>query len=75
MQLKIDGLTKTYDDLKAVDSLEVTLGDGEIWGFIGPNGAGKTTTLRMLATVEHPSGGDAWLGEHSVVQQDRKSVV
>lgn len=72
MQLKIDGLTKRYDDLVAVDSLEVTLGDGEIWGFIGPNGAGKTTTLRMLATVEHPSRGDAWLGEHSVVQHADK---
>lgn len=72
MQLRIEGLTKVYDGLTAVDSLDITLGDGEIWGFIGPNGAGKTTTLRMLATVEQPTSGDAWLGEHSVVRHADK---
>lgn len=72
MQVRIQGLTKTFGDLTAVDSLDLTLGDGEIWGFIGPNGAGKTTTLRMLATVEQPTDGDAWLGEHSVVRHAEK---
>jgi ABC-2 type transport system ATP-binding protein len=68
MRLKAEGLTKEFGDLTAVDSLSFTLGEGEIWGFIGPNGAGKTTTLRMLATVENPTAGDAYLNGYSVVK-------
>ncbi len=72
MQLRVEGLTKVFGDLKAVDSLSFTLGDGEIWGFIGPNGAGKTTTLRILATVDQPTDGDAWADGHSVVKDADK---
>ncbi len=68
MELRAEGLTKVYGDLRAVDSLSFSLGDGEIWGFIGPNGAGKTTTLRVLATLEHPTEGDAWVDGESVVR-------
>ena len=72
MQLRVEGLTRVFGDLKAVDSLSFTLGDGEIWGFIGPNGAGKTTTLRILATVDQPTAGDAWADGHSVVKDADK---
>ena len=68
MKLRAEGLTKQFGDLTAVDGLSFELGHGEIWGFIGPNGAGKTTTLRMLATVEHPTEGDAWLDGLSVTR-------
>ncbi|MFH1732116.1 MAG: ABC transporter ATP-binding protein [Planctomycetota bacterium] len=67
MELRVDSLTKVFGTLRAVDSLSFTLGQGEVCGFIGPNGAGKTTTLRMLATIEQPDGGDAWLDGHSMI--------
>ncbi len=68
MELRAEGLTRVFGDLTAVDSLSFALGDGEIWGFIGPNGAGKTTTLRILATVDQPTAGDAWANGYSVVR-------
>src|SRR5437660_4170283 len=47
---------KTIDAVRGVD---LTVREGEIFGFLGPNGAGKTTTLRMLATLIVPDGGEA----------------
>ena len=45
--------------VEAVRGVDLTVDEGEIFGFLGPNGAGKTTTLRMLATLIEPDGGDA----------------
>src|SRR6478672_7908581 len=45
--------------VEAVAGVDMTVHNGEIFGFLGPNGAGKTTTLRMLATLLPPSGGTA----------------
>jgi ABC-2 type transport system ATP-binding protein len=45
--------------VEAVRGIDLTVAEGEIFGFLGPNGAGKTTTLRMLATLLAPDGGDA----------------
>jgi len=50
------GKTGTVDAVRGVD---LSVGEGEIFGFLGPNGAGKTTTLRMLATLLQPDGGEA----------------
>ena len=55
--IQIENVTKYFGELKAVDSLNLHIREGEIFGFIGPNGAGKTTTLRMLATLLRPSSG------------------
>jgi ABC-2 type transport system ATP-binding protein len=55
--IQIENVTKYFGELKAVDSLNLRIHEGEIFGFIGPNGAGKTTTLRMLATLLRPSSG------------------
>ena len=52
-------LTKKYGDLYALDRLTLKLDKGDVFGFIGPNGAGKTTTMRILATLLHPSWGEA----------------
>ena len=49
--LKINGLTKTYGDKKAVDDLTLHIALGEIYGFIGHNGAGKTTTIKSCAGI------------------------
>jgi ABC-2 type transport system ATP-binding protein len=69
MEVRVEGLTKHFNELVAVNRLSFNLAEGEIWGFIGPNGAGKTTTLRMLATVEQPTRGDAFFNGLSVVRQ------
>ena len=51
------GLGKRYQDLVAVDDLDMEVRHGEVYGFLGPNGAGKTTTLRMLLGLIRPSTG------------------
>ncbi len=56
-------LTRRYGEITAVDTLNLTVRRGEVYGFLGPNGAGKTTTLRMLLGLIRPtSGGIAVLG-------------
>ena len=50
-------LTRKFDDIVAVDNLDLTIKDGEVFGFIGPNGAGKTTTIRMLTCLISPTSG------------------
>src|SRR6201990_817210 len=52
-------LTKMYGDLYALNRLNLTLQQGDVYGFIGPNGAGKTTTMRILATLLNPTRGEA----------------
>jgi ABC-2 type transport system ATP-binding protein len=51
------GLTKRFGELTAVDHLDLTVEQGEVFGFLGPNGAGKTTTIRMLLDVLRPTSG------------------
>jgi ABC-2 type transport system ATP-binding protein len=63
--IEIEGLTKVYgfgsERVRAVDSLDLTVEEGEVFGFLGPNGAGKTTTVQMLMRIIFPSGGSARL--------------
>jgi ABC-2 type transport system ATP-binding protein len=55
--IKTESLTKVYDGVRAVDSLDLTLDKGEVFGFIGPNGAGKTTTIGMMVGLIEPTSG------------------
>jgi len=55
----LEGLTRRFGDLTAVDALTLEVSKGELFGIVGPDGAGKTTTLRMLAGVLRPTGGVA----------------
>lgn len=64
--IRMVNLTKRYDDLVAVDHLNLCIEEGEIFGLLGPNGAGKTTTILMLSTVIKPTEGTAFLGEYDV---------
>lgn len=57
--IELQGLTKFYGSLKAVDNLHLTIGPGEIYGLLGPNGAGKTTTILMMLGLTEPSSGSA----------------
>jgi ABC-2 type transport system ATP-binding protein len=52
--------------IKAVDGVDLSVAEGEIYGFLGPNGAGKTTTVRMLTTLLEPTGGRAVVAGHDV---------
>ena len=62
-------LTKRYRTLVAVESLDLEVGRGEVFGFLGPNGAGKTTTIRMLTGLLLPSSGTATVAGFDVVEQ------
>ena len=55
--LETHGLSKSYGSRQAVKSLDLSVGQGEIFGFLGPNGAGKTTTIRMALGLIRPTGG------------------
>ncbi len=65
-------LTKRYGDLVALDSLNLTIDEGDCFGFIGPNGAGKTTTIKVLATLLKPSSGQAQVCGLTVGYQNRQ---
>jgi ABC-2 type transport system ATP-binding protein len=65
--IKTDNLTKSFNNVTAVDGLTLSVEKGELFGLIGPDGAGKSTTLRMLTAIMDPSGGEAWvMGRHTV---------
>lgn len=67
--LKIEHLTKTYGDKKAVDDLSLHILSGEIYGFIGHNGAGKTTTLKSVAGILQFDAGEITIDGNSVRNQ------
>ena len=67
--LKIEHLTKTYGEKKAVDDLSLHIQAGEIYGFIGHNGAGKTTTLKSVAGILQFDGGEILVDGKSVRTQ------
>ena len=66
--IRTEGLTKVYPgNVLAVDHLDLSVREGEIFGLLGPNGAGKTTTVGMLTTRVLPTGGRAFVGGIDVV--------
>ena len=64
--IRFDRLRKEYDDLVAVDELQVLIPAGEIYGLIGPNGAGKTTTIRMVCGLLEPTMGRVFVNDVDV---------
>ena len=64
--IETNDLTKMYGDMYALNRLNLTLNQGDVYGFIGPNGAGKTTTMRILATLLNPSWGEATVCGYSI---------
>lgn len=68
MELRIEGLSKTYPNgVKALDNVSLTIKSG-MFGLLGPNGAGKSTLMRTLATLQEPSSGSAFLDDLDVLQ-------
>lgn len=64
-------LTKRFDELTAVDHLNLSVERGEIFGLVGPDGAGKTTTLRMLCGLMDPSEGSATVAGHDAARESQ----
>lgn len=70
--IRTQNLTKNYGDLTAVANLNLTIEQGDIFGFIGPNGAGKTTTMRILVTLLDPTHGTAFIDGLDVCRAGKK---
>jgi len=65
-------LTKYYKEVKALDHLNLTVFEGEIFGYLGPNGSGKTTTLLALMGLTVPTSGTATVGGYDIIKDSRK---
>jgi ABC-2 type transport system ATP-binding protein len=75
--IETKGLTKRFGSLIAVDSVDLTVEKGGIFGLLGPNGAGKSTIISMLCTILKPSSGSALVNGYDIVKQPslvRKSI-
>ncbi|MCA9075155.1 MAG: ABC transporter ATP-binding protein [Planctomycetaceae bacterium] len=70
--IEIQNLHRFFGKLKAVNDVSFRAYPGQVMGFIGPNGAGKTTTMRVLATLDMPTAGDAFICGHSVIDDPDK---
>jgi ABC-2 type transport system ATP-binding protein len=73
MRVDVVDLHKYYGSTRAVDGISFSFASGQIFGFVGPNGAGKTTAMRILATLDEPTAGDALLDGVSVVEEPEKA--
>ena len=69
----LNGLSKSFGNVHAVQNLSLTIAPGTIFGFLGANGAGKTTTMRMLCGLAHPTSGNATI-EGADVWRNRQFV-
>ena len=72
MSLQIKGLTKLYDQQKAVNNISFEVARGEIVGFLGPNGAGKSTTMKIATGYIPPSSGEVIVGGFDVTENPLK---
>ena len=67
-QIELRGLHRVFEETHAVNDVSFEVYAGEVFGYIGPNGAGKTTSMRILATLDEPTFGDAFVDGFSVVE-------
>jgi len=78
--IELDGVTKRFGDVTAVSDLDLTVPEGEVFGFLGPNGAGKSTTINLLLDFVRPTAGNVQVlgfdaGEESVAVRRRTGVL
>ncbi|MCB0907087.1 MAG: ATP-binding cassette domain-containing protein, partial [Nocardioidaceae bacterium] len=64
--IRLEGITKHFGEVRAVDGIDLTIEDGEFFSMLGPSGSGKTTVLRMVAGFEEPTAGRILLGDRDV---------
>jgi ABC-2 type transport system ATP-binding protein len=67
--IEAEGLVREFKAIRAVAGIDLSVADGDIYGFLGPNGAGKSTTVHMLTTLLPPSAGTARVGGFDVVRE------
>src|SRR4026207_1000231 len=67
--IEINGLTKRFGPVTAVDGVSLSVQQGEIFGFLGPNGSGKSTLIRMLCGLIAPTDGDARVGGFNILTE------
>ena len=72
MEVIVKDLTRHFGKTRAVDGISFAFESGMVVGFVGPNGAGKTTAMRILATLDEPTGGDASFDGVSAVEYPEK---
>jgi ABC-2 type transport system ATP-binding protein len=70
--IEVDGLSRTFNDVHAVDHISFTVQAGEVFGFLGHNGAGKTTTIRMLTGQLRPTSGQARVAGCDVISEPER---
>ncbi len=70
--IAIEGLSKRFEDVTAVDGLSLTIEKGELFGLLGPNGAGKTTTINILCGLLEPTSGSAKVGGYDIRNESDK---
>ena len=73
--IKVENVTKKFNDFTAIDNLNLEISEGEIFGLLGENGAGKTTTLRILATMLKPTQGKATVRFASLVRRKMVRII
>ena len=71
--IRVEKLHKEFDELAAVNDLEMVVPEGEIYGLIGPNGAGKTTTIRMACGLLEPTSGKVFISGVDVHHQPERA--
>ena len=67
--IRTQNLTKAFGANVAVDSLNLEVKKGELFGLVGPDGAGKTTIMRLLTAIMRPTSGEAWVEDHSILSE------
>lgn len=70
--IKTLNMTKVFGKNTAVDSLNLEISKGELYGLVGPDGAGKTTVMRLLTSIMEPTSGEAWVAGHSILKEGEK---
>ena len=70
--IKTENLTKRYKNVSAVNALNLEIRQGELFSLLGVNGAGKTTTIKILSCLTKPTSGDAFVGGHSILTEQKK---
>ena len=72
MSIEIVNLRKEYDDVVAVNNVNLNIKEGELFSLLGINGAGKTTLIKMLSTLIKPTSGEAYIYNNSIINEEAK---
>lgn len=75
LEIKLNNLVRTYDNLKAVDDISLLIPSNKIFGIIGKSGAGKSTLVRLIGLLETPDNGEVYYGEERVDNLSEKELI